>query len=149
MREHIYEFLKASGAQVVQTKYLEAERVVANLAAAGLYPSAELTLDSNYQICDGIAFVQIGNGGLANDYKVAIRNNNGKVIEEIGIGAVGTTNADGSAPDTRFVDVLFDSQSGNKVFLEVTTPAATSAELKVKAIFRQRKLSRKVSIPQL
>lgn len=148
MRDHVKEFLKASGAQVVQTKYQEAERVVANASAAGLYPSSELSLDNNYQICDGIAFVQIGDGGLANDYKVAIRNNNGKVIEEIGMGAVGTTNADGSAPDDRFVDVLFDSQSGNKAFLELTTPAATTAELKVKAIFRLRKLSRKVNIPQ-
>jgi len=148
MRDHIRDFLKAAGVRVVQTKYQEAEKIVANATAAGTYASAELTLDSNYGICDGVSFVQIGNGGLANDYKVAIRNNNGKVIEEISIGAVGCTNQDGSAPDERFVDTLFDSKSGNKATLELITPAATTAELKVKAIFRLRKLSGQVNIPQ-
>lgn len=148
MQQHVLEYLKAAGVRVVQTKYLEAERVVANGTAAGTYASAELALDTNYQMCDGIAFVQIGNGGLSNDYKVSVRNNNGKIIQEIGIGAVGVTNQDGSEPNARFVDVVFDSESGNKVTLELITPSATGAELKVKAIFRQRKLSGRVNIPQ-
>lgn len=148
MKDHVRDFLKQFGATVVQSKYQEAELVVANGTAAGTYASSELSMDTNYGICDGVCFVQIGNGGLSNDYKVAVRNNNGKVIEEISIGAVGVTNQDGSAPNDRFMDILFDSQSGNKVTLELITPSATSAELKVKAIFRLRKLSRKVQIPQ-
>lgn len=147
MRKHIEAFLAKAGADVVQTKYQEAERIVANATAGGLYPSTELTLDSNYDICDGIAFVQLGNGGLLNDYKVSVRNNNGKPVEEISIGVVGCTNQDGSAPDDRFIDVLFDSKSGNKAYLELITPSITSSELKVKAVFRLRKLSRRVALP--
>lgn len=147
MRKHIESFLTKAGADVVQTKYQEVERIVANATAAGTYASAELTLDPNYDVCDGIAFIQIGNGALSNDYKVAVRNNNGKPVEDISIGAVGCTNQDGSAPDDRFIDVLFDSKSGNKITLELTTAAATGTELKVKAVLRLRKLSKRVALP--
>jgi len=57
--------------------------------------------------------------------------------------------ADGSNPNARFLDLVFDSNSGNKVKLELTRASATSGSaLLVVAVLRLRQLSKKVTLPQ-
>lgn len=145
------EYLKKSGADIVQTKYQSVTLSKAAGTAAGTYASDNAHLDTNYHVCDGISFTEVTDGDLVNDYKVAIENNNGKVIEPISIGAVAVDKNDGSSPDARFLTVLFDNKSGgDKTKLLLITEAATATDaLKVVATFRLRKLSKEIKLPNI
>lgn len=124
--------------KIKQTKYMSV--TLTTPVSAGLKPQ-KVELDSSYDVCDGIQFTEISDGGIANaDYNVGIRNNIGEILEPVPIQAVATSKNDGSDPNKRFVDVLFDCKSGNKVSLEATLPVAPATAVIVKATFRLRKL---------
>ena len=131
--------------EIKQTKY-QSVTITTNLTSGLKVEPKEL--DNTYDVCDGIQFTEITNGGITNgDYDVGIRTNNGEVIEPVPIQAVATTKNDGSDPNKRFVDVLFDCKSGNKAKLELNLPVAPGAAVVVKATFRLRRLLKPISIP--
>lgn len=113
----------------------------------GTIASADLDLDNGYDVCDGVSIVEIANGGITNgQYKVAIHNQNGPVVKPVPIQAVSVTKNDGTNPNERFLDVLFDAKSGNKARIEVTLPAAPGTALIVEATFRLRKTLKPVTL---
>lgn len=115
--------------------------------SSGTKASADLELDAAYDICDGVCITEISNGGITNgDYNVSILNQNGPIIKPVPIQAVSVTKNDGSDPNKRFLEVMFDSKSGNKARIEAVLPAAPGTDLIVKATFRLRKLLKPVSI---
>lgn len=130
--------------EIIETKYVSV-KLTTDTASGLKVQTGEL--DDSYDVCDGIQFTEISNGGIANgDYDIGIRSNNGEVLEPVPIQAVATTKNDGSDPNKRFVDVLFNSKSGKKVSLEATLPAAPATAVIVKATFRLRRLKTPVSI---
>lgn len=141
--------LESSGNKILQTKYQSVRLTIVAASAAGIY-TAKKELDSNYHICDGVQFTELTNGGIANgDYDVSIVNNNGTPIELSPIQAHATTKNDGSNPNERYVDTLFDSKSGKDVRLEAETFAAPGTDMVIKAVFRLRKLLHPLSLPKI
>lgn len=148
MENSFERLLKSLGVEILQTKYEKVQLSVPDGTPAGTNASTDVTLDTAYHFCDGISIHEITTGGLST-YDVAIRNNNGLVLTPIPIQAVASGKADGSNPNARFLDLVFDSNSGNKVKLELTRASATSGSaLLVVAVFRLRQLSKKVTLPQ-
>lgn len=130
--------------EIKQTKYKSV--ILTTGLTIGLHVSRELELDNTYDVCDGIQITEISNGGIANgQYNIGVRNTAGEIIEPIPVQAVATTKNDGTNPNERFVDVLFDTRSGNKVKLEADLPAAPGTPVIVIATFRQRKTMKPVS----
>lgn len=148
MESAFEKWLSQSGNKVVQTKYQSVRLTIDAASPAGIY-NAKKELDSNYNVCDGVQITELTDGGIANgDYDVSISNNNGTPIELSPVQAHATTKNDGSNPNERYVDTLFDCKSGKDVKLEAETFAAPGTDMVIKATFRLRKLLNPVSLPK-
>lgn len=117
-------------------------------SAAATYASAAADLDTNYDVCDGIAFVELTDGTIANgDYDLKVETGNGTPVEQTPIDAL---QIDKQTPvNERYLDVLFEVRSGKDAKLMAILPAIPAAAMKVKATFRLRKLLVPISIPKV
>lgn len=133
---------------VKQTKYQSVTLSIAALAAAGLKSSGSAALDDSYDVCDGIAIVELTDGGIANgDYDVSIETPTGTPIE---LSPIDTVQVDKATPvNERFIDVLFDVKSGKNAKLLAQLPSAAVGAMVVKATFRLRRLLVPMTLPKV
>lgn len=133
---------------IKQTKYQSVTLDIPGASAAGWYPSASAELDTNYEVCDGVAFVELTDGGIANgDYDLKIETGNGSPVEQTPIDVL---QVDKQTPvNERFLEVLFDTRSGKDAKLLAKLPAIPGAAMRIKATFRLRKLITPVSLPKV
>lgn len=133
---------------VRQTKYQSVTLDVAALAAAGLKSSAAAGLDDSYDVCDGVAIVELTDGGIANgDYDVSIETPSGTPIE---LSPIDTVQVDKATPvNERYIDVLFDVKAGKNAKLLANLPSAAVGAMVIKATFRLRRLLVPMSLPKM
>jgi hypothetical protein len=130
---------------ILQTTYKSV--LLESAVASGLHTD-DLELDSNYDVCDGIQVTEVDDGGIADgDYTVSVTNNNGTPLPEIPIQSIATGKADGTTPNDRYLDVLFDSKSGKSVKVLANLPGAPSSAVKVRFTFRLRRLLTPLRLP--
>ena len=135
---------------IQQTKYQAVTLTVAAAAAAGIKTSQAAGLDDSYDVCDGILITEITNGTIANgQYNVAIETPTGTPIEFSPIQAYSVTKNDGTNPNERFVDVLFDAKAGKNAKLLAELPASPAAEMVIQAVFRLRRLLVPIALPKV
>lgn len=133
---------------VKQTKYQSVTLDVAAAAAVGIKSSSAAGLDDSYDVCDGIAFVELTDGGIANgDYDVSIESPTGTPVEMTPIDAL---QVDKFTPvNSRFLDVLFDCKAGKNAKLLANLPAIPGAAMRIKATFRLRRLLQPIQLPKV
>lgn len=131
--------------EIIQTTYQTLETTVANLAAAGNYPITG-NLDDNYDVCDGIAFSDVG-AGLGSDFKIEVANQLKKILDSVPADVIIVGKEDGTSPNDKFLKVNFSVKGGNRISALVITGAASTADTKVQITFRLRKTNKPVSIP--
>lgn len=133
---------------VKQTKYQSVTLNVAAAAAAGLKSSAAAGLDDSYDVCDGIAIVELTDGTIANgDYDVSIETPTGTPIE---LSPIDTVQVDKATPvNERYIDVLFDVKAGKNAKLLANLPAIPAAAMVIKATFRLRRLLTPMTLPKV
>jgi hypothetical protein len=133
---------------IKQTKYQSVTLDILALAAAGIKSSAAAGLDDSYDVCDGVAFVELTDGGITNgDYDVSIETPVGTPVEA---SPIDTVQVDKSTPvNERYLDVLFDVRSGKNAKLLAILPAAAVGAMRIKATFRLRRLLTPISLPKV
>lgn len=135
---------------IKQTKYQSVTLTIAAAAAIGIKASSQAGLDDSYDVCDGVSIVELTNGTIANgDYDIAIETPTGTPIDYVPIGTVAVGKSDGTNPNERYVDVLFDVKAGKKAQLMANIPAIPAAEMKIKATFRLRRLLQPINLPKV
>jgi hypothetical protein len=149
MDSQLDELIKRHGG-IIQISYESVTLTIAGSSVAGTYSSPVTKLDDTYHVCTGVCFTEISAGGIANgQYKVALKNQNGRAVRMLPIQAVSVTKNDGTDPNKRYLETLFTVPGGNSVQLEAEIPAAPATALIVEATLRIVKLGRAMDVSSL
>lgn len=133
---------------VKQTKYVSVTLNINAASPVGIYSSAAAGLDDNYDVCDGVAIVELTDGGIANgNYDVSIQTPVGAPIDFTQVDVVQVNN--NTPVNDRFIDVLFDAKAGKNAKLLAQLPAIPGAAMVIKATFRLRRLLTPISVPNV
>lgn len=113
--------------QKAQRRYQVINTNVPNATVAGSLKEFSVALDQDFNKIVGIAFHEINDGGVANNYNVGSRSSRRVWVDPVN---VKSWNADENvAPDTKFRSVDIDYGKGDLFYAQVVPNAAPNSDL--------------------
>jgi hypothetical protein len=117
-----------------QTRFQVIPIVVPAGTAIGTPIEASVQLDRAYNKITGIAFFEIADGGIANDYNVGARSQRLTWIDPINVNAWQAD--DGVAPDDKYYGTDIPFASGDTFYARVTPNAIPGTNLTAQMVLR-------------
>lgn len=113
--------------QKAQRRYQVINTNVPNATTAGSLKEFSVTLDQDFNKIVGIAFHEITDGGVANNYNIGSRSSRRVWVDPVN---VKSWNADQNvAPDTKFRSVDIDYGKGDLFYAQIVPNGAPNADL--------------------